>query len=689
MNTTPRGSSNTPADGSAGDNSAPTDARVADAPTDLAPAISGWAYLLDTPQPESARSRILARAGGIIAVVSLLGYLAWRILFTIPSDTFDQSAAYALIFFEALPIFGLIIRIVTLWDIDCRAPAPVEVLPEGYDVVVFIPTYNEPAEVLAPTVAAACALEPRHETWVLDDGSRPWVEEMCQHYGARYVKREVHDHAKAGNMNHAMDLMAREAAAGGTDFDVIAVLDCDHVPLPTFLTATLGWFADPLVALVQAPQSYYNSGAFDDDGVSGEQGVFFHVLLPGRNHDGAGPFWCGSTSLIRTEALRDIGGIATETIVEDMHTTLGLLRKGWKTVYHHQVVALGLAPATPEQYLLQRRRWGMGSMQVLAHEKLWGAKSWLSWRNYYEYLSGTLWWLEGVATVLIFFIPMAILISGAETSTANAATFTVVFVAMFTIRLWAVKQLFRHHLQYGTAFSLRIFRIPVGLACLWWLLTRRSLDFEVTPKGAADERVRGHAPTVLTLLFLLVAGVLLYAAAGTQGWVPWRATTGATVASASWLIIAAFALFLGMRRISSATYATSRRNAHRIAVEAPVIVGDMPGTLVDVSMGGAAISTAPGILPAAETLSLSLPGVAPVTLDVVRRITDPDDASERISLRVRQGDWATMHTLAMWLFHTPAGAVPGLPTGIPAVAVTDRGPIARRALRRLEREHAA
>ena len=73
-------------------------------------------------------------------------------------------------------------------------------------------------------------------------------------------------------------------------------------------------------------------------------------------------------------ALREIGGISTETIVEDMHTTLGLIRAGWKTVYHHQTLALGLAPATPEQYLLQRRRWGMGSMQVLAHERLWAAK---------------------------------------------------------------------------------------------------------------------------------------------------------------------------------------------------------------------------------------------------------------------------------------------------------------------------
>ena len=64
-------------------------------------------------------------------------------------------------------------------------------MPVGADdcrrVVVMIPTYNEPVEVIAPTIAAACALEPSHATWVLDDGDRPWVAELCAELGARYV----------------------------------------------------------------------------------------------------------------------------------------------------------------------------------------------------------------------------------------------------------------------------------------------------------------------------------------------------------------------------------------------------------------------------------------------------------------------------------------------------------------------
>ncbi|MFC8800109.1 glycosyltransferase [Promicromonospora sp. NPDC057138] len=669
----------------------PTRARGVAASVEPASDLAGWAYLLGAPRPESPRGRRLARVGGVLAIGALVTYLWWRITFTMPTGGWNEAAAWVLVSFEAIPVLGLTIRLVTLWNIDCRAPAPVRDLPAGMRVAVLIPTYDEPVEVIAPTVAAACALEPSHETWVLDDGDRDWVAEMCEAYGARYVRRPVHNHAKAGNLNHALGLMAQEAAhstaadstaadstaadgtaAGRGDFDVIAVLDCDHVPLPTFLTATLGWFDDPDVALVQGPQTFYNSGAFDDDGVTGEQGIFFHVLMASRNKDGAGPFWCGSTSVLRTRALREVGGIATETIVEDMHTTLGLIRAGWKTVYHHQALAVGLAPATPEQYLLQRTRWGLGAMQVLAKEHLWAAKSWLSWRNYYEYLSGTVWWLEGIATVAMFVLPAAILLSGAQTSTAGPGVFAAVFVSMFVVRMWGVRWLFRHHLHLTTSFALRIFRIPVGFSCLWWLMTRRTLTFAVTPKAGASERVRGRPPLIVTVLIVAVFAILAYAVAGVLGWVPWRATAGATVASGIWLLLAGVGLVYGAVRVMAPAYATSRRNAHRVAVRAEVLIDGADGELVDLSVGGAAVRIPRGSVSAVHAVELLLRGAPPVRLSVVRRSDVPSSGDQILSMKVEERDWTAFHSISMWLFHTPPGVIDGIPPGVPAVAATRR-----------------
>jgi cellulose synthase (UDP-forming) len=631
--------------------------------------VAGWAYLLGPPRPEPARSRQLAHLGGLVSILALLIYLTWRVVFTLPPSGWDLVAAWTLIVFEAVPLVGLLIRIVTLWNIDSRAPRQVTRVEPGLRTAVLIPTYNEPIEVIAPTIAAACDLEPAHETWVLDDGDRPWVAELCEQYGARYVNRPVHEHAKAGNMNHALAIMAEEQAQGAPPIDVLAVLDCDHVPLPTFLTDTLGWFDDPEVALVQGPQSYYNSGAFDDDGVTGEQGMFFHVLLAARNHDGAGPFWCGSTSLIRASALQEIGGIATQTIVEDMHTTLGLIRKGWKTVYHHQTLAVGLAPATAEQYLLQRRRWGMGSMQVLALEKLWAAKRWLSWRNFYEYLTGTLWWLEGVATLFVFIIPLVVMFSGAQTSTATPLAFASAFLTMFLLRMWGTKRLFRGHLHWRTAFALRIFRVPIGISCLWWLLTRRTLTFEVTPKAGADERIRGQVPRVLLVLIVVVTGALVYAALGVLGVVPWRTNATSTIASGAWLTIADIVLILGTRRITDTDYSTSRRNAHRTAVTAAVTMDGVDGELVDISVGGVAVRFPAGTAPTAGQVELQLPGADPVVMSVVR-IAQDTAGHDVVSCRLLADDWEGYRAMSLWLFHTPSGVVSGMPTGVPAVAAT-------------------
>ena len=636
--------------------------------------VAGWADLLGSPSPEATRSRDLAHLGGFAALTALVGYLTWRIAYTLPTSGSGVAAAWALIGFEAIPLVGMVFRLVTLWNIDSAAPPPVTEAPGGLRVAVLIPTYDEPAEVIAPTIAAACVLAPSHETWVLDDGDRPWVEEICREYGARYVCRPVHDHAKAGNLNHALDLMAAEAAAGtAPETDIVAVLDCDHVPLPTFLTATLGWFADPQVALVQGAQAFYNGGAFDDDGVNGEQGLYFNVLLAARNRREAGPFWCGSTALLRTAALREIGGVATDTIVEDMHTTLGLLRAGWRTAYHHQTLAVGLAPATADEYLLQRRRWGLGLMQVLVKERLWSSKRYLSWRNYYECVTGAVWWLEGVGTLLLLMVPIALLLSGAQTSTANPWTFSAVFAGTFAIRLWGMKRLFRHQLSWPNALALRVLRIPVGLSCLWWLLTRRTLEFQVTPKGGADERVRGRVPRIIGVLVTGLAAVLAYAAAGLAGLAPWRTTPGATVTSSAWLVVTASILVLGMRRIRAAEHASSRRNGHRFGLSADVTVDGLPTELVDISAGGACVR-----LPARGSIGrgpvrLALPGMPPVVLAPVREVDESDHSI--VSLRVLPGDWAAMRTLALWLFHTPEGAVSDLPAHVPAAASTQPSPV--------------
>ena len=238
---------------------------------------------------------------------------------------------------------------------------------------------------------------------------------------------------------------------------------------------------------------------------------------------------------------------------------------------------------------------------------------------------------------------------------------------MFSTRLWGAKRLMRQEIHWPTAFALRIFRVPVGLACLWWLVTRNVLEFEVTPKGAADNRQRGRTPRILVVMIVLVTAMILYAAAGLAGLVPWQTSAGSTVASGAWLVVADIVLVLGTRRIRAAEYATSRRNAHRIGISAPVEIASARGELLDVSVGGAAVRFPHGVLPASGPVMLDLPGAEPLRLDVVRRTTQPDGA-QTASLRTADNDWDACRALSLWIFHTPDGVLAGFPAGVPAAA---------------------
>ncbi|WP_162943806.1 hypothetical protein [Arthrobacter celericrescens] len=65
----------------------------------------------------------------------------------------------------------------------------------------------------------------------------------------------------------------------------------------------------------------------------------------------------------------------------------------------------------------------------------------------------------------------------------------------------------------------------------------------------------------------------------------WRTSPGSPVAAGVWLVLSGVVLVLGTLRIRVAEFATSRRSAHRV----PVTVAGVPGRLLVISMGGAAV----------------------------------------------------------------------------------------------------
>ena len=74
-------------------------------------------------------------------------------------------------------------------------------------VDVFIPTYNEPLDVLERTIVGALSLDypaDKLRVYVLDDQRRDWLKAFCERKNAIHVTRSNNAHAKAGNMNNGL-----------------------------------------------------------------------------------------------------------------------------------------------------------------------------------------------------------------------------------------------------------------------------------------------------------------------------------------------------------------------------------------------------------------------------------------------------------------------------------------------------
>jgi cellulose synthase (UDP-forming) len=292
----------------------------------------------------------LLRAFALLALLWGVGYLAWRIGWSAEGAS---PVAFAMLLLTEL--YGLWALGTLAWYSWARRPCSRPPATPGRAVDVYVCTYDEPVEVVAATLAGCRALAYPHTTYLLDDGRRPEMEELAGAAGARYLTRADNSHAKAGNIN---------AALGRTGGELVLMLDADHVPMPDALDAMVGYFDDERVALVQSPHDFFNHDSLQHYVVGRhEQSLFYRVVCPGKDRHGAA-YWCGSAALLRRRALLEIGGVATETIAEDFHTTIRLLRYGWSSRYHDEVLVQGLAPHDLDGYLLQRDRWARGNLAV-------------------------------------------------------------------------------------------------------------------------------------------------------------------------------------------------------------------------------------------------------------------------------------------------------------------------------------
>lgn len=535
-------------------------------------------------RPPVERMPAPARVLVVAALLAGIVYLGWRWGFTLDGAALAVGVPLALAETYALLMLGLLAF--SCWALSDRpAPAP---LP-GRTVAILIATYNESEDILRPTVVGATRVRhvPAPEVWVLDDGDREWVRRMCADLGVRHLTRPAPRlHAKAGNLNNALDHV---------DAEFVVTLDADHVPRPELLERMLGYFADDRVAVVQAPQTFYNRGfqhaPGEDDPLRHDQSVFFDAVCRGKDrHDAA--FWCGCPSVIRRAALGEVGGVLTDTVVEDFHTSMRMQALGWRTVYHPEIMALGLAPEEIGAFVVQRGRWARGCLQVLARDTPFLRRG-LTPRQRVEYTTSCVHFLEGLQRLVLFAAPVVVLATGLVPVAAGPLMYALIFVPQLVLTPFASRALTRGRYRMLETERYSIVRMEAYISALTSFIPGRTHAFVVTPKGARSDRVVRRALRLPIALAAATVAALAYQASAQLLHLPGRLPVGALVVTSAWAV--ANVVLIAMV-VAWARRVRHRRRDHRFPTRIEAACGpaggsDMrPAAVLDLARHGARLS---------------------------------------------------------------------------------------------------
>ncbi|MFE8151598.1 UDP-forming cellulose synthase catalytic subunit [Brenneria goodwinii] len=537
-------------------------------------------------------------------------YMWWRYTATLNwDDPLSLTCGVLLLVAETYAWVVLVLGYFqTIWPLN-RAPVSLPAESGKWPTVdLLVPTYNEPLEIVKSTIYAAMGIDwPKDKLniYILDDGGRPEFKAFAEDVGIPYIARTTHEHAKAGNINHAL-----KQAKG----EFVAIFDCDHVPTRSFLQLTMGWFfKDKKLAMLQTPHHFFSPDPFERNlgrfRRTPNEGTLFYGLVQDGNDMWDAAFFCGSCAILRRKALDEIGGIATDTVTEDAHTSLRLHRLNYTSAYIRIPQAAGLATESLSAHIGQRIRWARGMAQIFRLDNPLLGKG-LKLGQRLCYANAMLHFLSGIPRLIFLTAPLAFLLLHAYIIFAPAVTIALyVFPHMVHASLTnsRIQGRYRHSFWseiYETVLAWYIAR-PTTVA----LFNPHKGKFNVTAKGGLIEEQ--HVDWIITRPYLLL--VLLNIAGLIAG--IWRLYCGApeemmtVIISLLWVV---YNMTILGGAVAVAVETKQVRQSHRVEMSMPAAVLCADGHLFscimnDYSDGGVGIAMrAPGLLREGDDVSLLL-----------------------------------------------------------------------------------
>lgn len=268
--------------------------------------------------------------------------------------------------FSLISLISIIYFITTLISVlACRHKKNIPLVPDENlpAVTVQITSRNE----LVALDCARCCLTfdyPENKLQILlgDDSNNPNVIQEIDHFAehnprVRILRRNNRIGFKSGNLNHVNSY---------TTGEYILVMDSDFLPEPGFLRRLVAHaVADPGLAAVQA--RWHITDAHESLTTllgSGIVNVTHFIMLPLFDRFMKTCFLCGSAMLIKRQAMEDMNGWETSTMIEDIDLSFRFLTNGYRIAYCPDVTCASEVPHTPRDLFRQQKRWAYGVVET-------------------------------------------------------------------------------------------------------------------------------------------------------------------------------------------------------------------------------------------------------------------------------------------------------------------------------------
>ncbi|MCL7427197.1 glycosyltransferase family 2 protein [Streptomyces sp. YS415] len=367
-----------------------------------------------------------------------------------------------------------------------------------------------------------------YHVWLCDEDPTPQILDWCRARGVGVSCRRGHPdyhradwprrtRCKEGNLAYFYDHW------GYAHYDVVAQLDCDHVPGRRYLAEVVRPFADPAVGYVAAP-SVCDSNADGSWAARGrlQREAMFHGPVQLGHSAGLAPVCIGSHYAVRTTALRDIGGLGPE-LAEDFSTTFLLTSAGWQGVFAIDADAHGEGPLTFNAMVTQEFQWSR-SLTVMLLGMLPRHLGRMPLKLRIRFGAALLYYpLLATATVLGILLPSVAAITGTPWIDVNYAEFLAHFWSM---SVWLIlltllcrrRGLTRPKDAPILSWEIWLFGLSRWPYVAWGVLAAvkqrirpRQITFKVTPKkriGLEHLPLRTVVPYLLITLFLSCAAIV-------------------------------------------------------------------------------------------------------------------------------------------------------------------------------------